>query len=510
LTEKQPNILLIQADQMQARALPCYGNPLVQTPHMDSLAEDGVIFENAYCNNPICAPSRFSMLAGQHTSRIQAYDNGAEFSSEIPTMAHYLRDAGYQTCLSGKMHFVGADQLHGYEERLTTDVYPSDFGWTPDWTKHEERIDWWYHNMDSVIEACPCERTNQIDFDDEVGFQAVRKIYDIARSKDDRPFFLTVSFTNPHDPYACPAEHWHRYDHDSIDMPRIGYVPDEEMDPHSIRLRKAYLQAADTVTQEEVRNARHAYYGQISYVDDKIGGLLKALQDTGLTDDTVIILTADHGDMLGEKGLWYKMSFFEDSVRVPLVVKIPDSYPGKRIEAPVSLVDLLPTLLDISHSPHRAYQAAALDGSSLMPLIKGEAVDPDRPVISEFFAEGSMAPCFMVRKGKYKFICSRPDPDQLFDLETNPDETRNLAGMQEYGNVCRELKDLILAHQDPKTTEQAVLKSQKRRKLVFGATMKGHPTSWDYSPHQDGASRFMRNHLDLNEVERRARIRSKI
>jgi choline-sulfatase len=204
------------------------------------------------------------------------------------------------------------------------------------------------------------------------------------------------------------------------------------------------------------------------------------------------------------------MSFFEDSVRVPLVVKMPDSCPGRRIEAPVSLVDLLPTLLEISQSPHMANPGAALDGTSLMPLIKGEAFDPDRPVISEFFAEGSMAPCFMIRKGKYKFIYSRPDPELLYDLKTDLDETHNLADMPAYGHVCRELRNLILAHQDPKITEQAVLESQKRRTLVFGATMKGRPAPWDYSPCQDGASRFMRNHLDLNEVERRARIPSKI
>lgn len=503
------NILLIQADQVCAQALSAYSDTTVaKTPNIDSLAEDGVVFESAYCNNPICAPSRFSMLSGQHTSRIQAYDNGAEFPADIPTIAHYLRAEGYQTCLSGKMHFVGADQLHGYEERLTTDVYPSDHGWTPDWTAPEERIDWWYHNMDSVREAGPCERTNQIDFDDEVGFRAVRKVYDLGRSTDTRPFFLTVSFTNPHDPYACPREHWDRYAGVDINMPEVDYLPEDELDPHSRRLRDAYLQHPDAATEEQVRNARRAYYGQLSYIDDKIGHIRKALADTGLDHNTVILFTSDHGDMLGEKGLWYKMSFFEQSARVPFIAHCPERFAARRVGTNVSLVDLMPTLLDIAGSDHANAPAAPMDGDSLLPLLSGDAWENDRPVISEFFAEGSCGPCFMVRQGRYKYIHTEPDPPQLYDLEDDPKELRNLAGSPEHQAVERSLRETMLAHQDPAAVRQDVLASQQRRQLVFAANMRGIHTPWDYSPRQDAANQYMRNHLDLNEVESRARITS--
>ena len=130
---KRHNILFIQTDQMTAFALKQYGNPIVKTPNLDKLAAQGVVFKNAYCNSPICASSRFSMMSGQLSSRVGAYDNAAEFPAQVPTFAHYLVDLGYRTCLSGKMHFVGPDQLHGFQERVTTDIYPSDFGWTPDW-----------------------------------------------------------------------------------------------------------------------------------------------------------------------------------------------------------------------------------------------------------------------------------------------------------------------------------------------------------------------------------------
>ncbi len=223
----RPNLLILMADQLTARALRAYGGTVARTPHLDSLAAQGVVFASFYCNSPLCAPSRFSFLAGQLPSKIGAYDNAAEFAAAVPTFAHYVRSAGYQTALAGKMHFCGPDQLHGFEERLTTDIYPADFGWTPDWTRFEERPGW-YHTMDSVTQAGPCTRTNQVDFDDEVVFAARQKLFDLARSRDRRPFCLVASMTHPHDPYVVPEAYWNRYRDDEIDMPRVGDLAGRE------------------------------------------------------------------------------------------------------------------------------------------------------------------------------------------------------------------------------------------------------------------------------------------
>ena len=275
---RQPNILLIMADQLSAFALPCYGHPVVKAPHIARWRRTGVLFENAYCNSPLCAPSRYSMLAGRLPSRIGAYDNASEFPASVATIAHGLRAQGYRTALCGKMHFVGPDQLHGFEERLTTDIYPVDFGWTPDWDRPEERIDWWYHNMQSVRQAGIAEATNQLDFDDEVTFQALRFLQDHARSDDPRPFFLTVSFTHPHDPYAIREAYWDRYRDDEIAPPRIGPLPPERMDPHSRRLVRVSAMDEAAISPDDVRRARHAYYGAISYVDDAVGELIETLR----------------------------------------------------------------------------------------------------------------------------------------------------------------------------------------------------------------------------------------
>ena len=179
----RPNIVLIMADQLAPQFTGAYGHPIVKTPHMDALAKRGMRFDAAYCNSPLCAPSRASFMAGQFVTNIGAYDNAAEFGASIPTWAHYLRVKGYMTCLSGKMHFVGPDQLHGFEERLTTDIYPSDHAWTPDWENPGERIDKWYHNMESVKEAGPAATTFQIEFDEETTFMARRRIMEYAMKK---------------------------------------------------------------------------------------------------------------------------------------------------------------------------------------------------------------------------------------------------------------------------------------------------------------------------------------
>ena len=200
MNNKAPNILFLMSDQMGAPVLPIHGHSVCQAPHIEALADSGVVFDSAYSNYPLCAPARFSMLAGRLTPAIGAFDNASEFTADTPTLAHYLSLLSYHTILCGKMHFIGPDQLHGFEERLTTDVYPASFSFLPDWEKESRWISSGT-DLSSVVEAGPCLRSLQIDYDDEVEFFATQKIFDLARDAGDRPFFLCVSFTQPHSPY---------------------------------------------------------------------------------------------------------------------------------------------------------------------------------------------------------------------------------------------------------------------------------------------------------------------
>jgi len=488
---KPPNILLVMADQLAAPALPVHAHKVVKAPHLSRLAERSVVFDSAYCNFPICAPSRFSMLSGRLPHSIEAYDNASEFPASVPTMAHYLARLGYRTILCGKMHFVGPDQLHGYEERLTTDIYPSDFSWTPDFLKGPE-----YRptgvSMRPVVEAGPCVRSLQIDYDDEVEYRGVQRLYDLARSPEDRPFFLTVSFTHPHPPFVTAQEHWDRYRHDEIDMPKVAPIPLEELDEHSRWLHYAHAQHLYTVTDAHVRNARHAYYGMVSYIDDKVGRILLTLEQCGLAADTLVAFAVDHGEMLGERGMWFKQTFYEWSARVPLMIAAPGIAP-RRVGAHVSLVDLLPTFLDLATGGRPPEPVDPLDGATLVPLMTGDERGEERIVLSEYSSEGVCAASRMVRAGRYKYVYTRGLMPMLFDLERDPDELRNLAGMPEAHAIEERMRAQGLAGWDPDEVHQRILASQKRRLfLAEVAQRSGRYPNWAYQPFVDESKRFVR------------------
>ncbi len=499
---RTPNILILMADQMTAGALPAFGNRVALTPHMDRLAGQGVVFESAYCNSPLCAPSRAVFMSARLPSETGAYDNAAEFSSQVPTFAHYLRRAGYLTVLTGKMHFCGPDQLHGFEERLTTDIYPADYGWTPDWLRPELRPDW-YHNMDGVAFAGRCVRTNQIDFDEEVVFSARQRLFDIARGSDKRPFLMVVSLSHPHDPFTIPDPWWSRYDGAAVDMPRVrrGDVAD---DPHTQRVRHVCATEAQPVTEAQVLAARRAYYGACSFVDDQVGTLLATLRDTGMERDTVVILLADHGEMLGERGLWYKMSFFEPACRVPLVVHAPGLFAAGRRAEPVSLADILPTLAEIAGDGRAPDYATPLDGHSLLPSLSGARMEHD--VLGEYLAEGAVAPVVMLRRGMHKFVHSPGDPDQLYDLQADPDELVNRAADPALHGVAASLRAGVARRWDLARLHADVLASQRRRRFVAEALRHGAQTSWDHQPVRDASRLYMRNHMKLDDLEAAARF----
>jgi choline-sulfatase len=498
-----PNIVVIMADQLAPQFCGAYGHPLVQTPHMDALRDSGTRFDAAYCNSPLCAPSRFSFMSGQLVSQIAGYDNGSEFPASIPTFAHYLRQMGYRTCLSGKMHFVGPDQLHGFEERLTTDIYPSDHAWTPDWEQPDERIDKWYHNMDSVREAGTAATTFQIEYDEETSFLARRRIFEYAMNKT-LPFAMVVSLIHPHDPYVARPEWWDLYDADDIDMPETGRADD----PHTQRLMKGIEADAVAVTDAEIRNARHAYYANVSYFDSKVGETVKALREADLLDNTIVIVTADHGDMLGERGLWYKMNFFEHSARVPLIMSGP-GVANRIVDEPVSLVDLLPTFLDIAGSTGAevASPGAALNGRSLWPVATGSTPDSDGgEVFAEYCAECASHPIFMIRRGRYKYIHCDVDPPQLFDVVADPMEWTNLAADENYSDLAARFSVEVSEKWDSAAIRANVLTTQKQRRAVLAAMEAGLLTSWDYQPKRDATQEFVRNHMDWTVAAEKTRF----
>ncbi|HYG45948.1 MAG TPA: choline-sulfatase [Bordetella sp.] len=487
----QPNFLFLMADQLTAFALRMYGNGVCRTPNLDRLARQSTRFANTYCNFPLCAPSRVAMLTGRLPSSVGVYDNASEFSAEVPTFLHHLSLAGYATILSGKMHFVGPDQQHGFQERLTTDIYPTDFGWTPDW-RQEIPIAPTGMNMRSVLEAGACQRSMQIDYDDEVVHRGIQKIYDLGRLHRDRPFFLAVSLTHPHNPYVSTQDFLDLYPPDQVDMPTVPPIPFDRQDRHSQRLWYMFRQDEYELEDQHVRAARQAYYAMVSYVDAQVGRLLDALEAMDLGESTVVVFTSDHGDMLGERGLWYKWVHFEPATRIPLLISAPGRRDAAVCHELASLVDIFPTLLGlagITADPEHELR----DGRSLVGCLGVDASAATGVVYGEMNGEGAHAPCLMVREGHWKLIVAEGDAPQLFDLQHDPHELRNLAGTAAAAEIEQHLTGLARQKWDARALHEAILRSQARRRLVQQSRLSGDFQAWDYQPYTDASSQYVRS-----------------
>lgn len=293
------------------------------------------------------------------------------------------------------------------------------------------------------------------------------------------------------------------YEGVDIDLPKVQ-IPKEQQDPHSQRLMKVCDLWDQEFTDDQVKRARRAYYGSVSYVDDCVGRIIDTLKRCKLDEDTIVIFSGDHGDMLGERGLWYKMSWFEGSARVPMIIHAPQRFTPGRVRESVSTMDLLPTFAELAHNGSAPEYAVPIDGRSLLPHLTGNGGHDE--VIGEYLGEGAIAPLLMIRRGRYKFVHTAPDPDQLFDLDADPLELNNLAESPAYQELCKEFRNEVASRWDYEQMHNEVIASQRRRKLVSRALKQGKVTPWDYQPTFDASTQYMRNNIDLDDLERRARL----
>jgi choline-sulfatase len=306
-----------------------------------------------------------------------------------------------------------------------------------------------------------------------------------------------VSFTHPHDPYVARRRFWDLYEGRAHLAPKVTAIPFAKQDPHSQRLMLACDYQRFTVTDDDVRRSRRAYFANVTYLDEKVGELIDLLRRMRMLDDTVIVFCADHGNMLGERGLWFKMNFFEGSARVPLMIAGP-GVPAGAHRAPVSLLDLTSTVCDLAGIPMSDI-AAWTDGESLRPVIDGGK--RTTPVLLEYAAEGSCAPLVAIREGDWKYVRCTLDPEQLFDLASDPNELTNLAADPVHAATLSGFRAKADARWDLARFDAEVRESQAQRWVVYEALRKGAYTPWDYQPLQKASERFMRNHMNLDTLE---------
>jgi choline-sulfatase len=510
----RPDVVLIMADQLVPMLTGPYGHPVVQTPNLDALAARGTRFDAAYSPSPLCAPARACLMTGTYVSTNRVYDNAAFFASDIPTLPHYLTNAGYDCVLSGKMHFVGPDQLHGFRARFTPDIAHEElvtYGGRPPWTFSRDPAS--FRVEDGRGHAGRAYAASEIHvgrwhfhlaYDDEVQLRAIeyvrarsaaRKHGDPADATARQPFCLVASYHHPHDPFWPPQDLWDLYEGAEIALPGR---PDEWEATYSIMDRwlnanHGTHQLPDLRDPASLRRLRRAYYALVTYVDRKVGELIAALKEHGLWDNAVVVFTSDHGDMLGEKGMIQKRSFYEYSARVPLIVRLPgDAYAGTVVREPVSLVDLLPTLCRLAGIPAESLEPH--DGRDLLPLIDGSDTSP-RTVFSEEHVEEVATTCFMVRRGTWKYVHIHGLESQLFDLEADPGEWHSLAGRSESKAIEDELRAALLTRFDPDAVERDVRRSLGARRVIRDATARTG-RQWGYcsplDPNRDALQQYLK------------------
>ena len=475
----RPNFLIIMSDEHGPMFSRTYGHPFVETPSMDRLAERGATFDAAYCNAPLCVPSRLSFMTGRYVSRCGGWDNATPLPADAITWPYLLRAAGYDAVLAGKMHLIGPDRLHGFRTQLAYDPHG---GGTEDSatarrlglsTGGMHPIYSWADGIPTASDPWPSVAEARagtgpmIEADDAIEAAALRYLAQPARKK--RPFALCVGFVAPHFPFVVPEPYFSMYYPEKADLPNMPPGHLEDLPPAALRLRQAF--GFDGYTDDQIRRARAAYYGLVSYVDAKIGRLLDALEEHSLAENTAVIYTSDHGESLGEHGLWRKMNFYEQSARVPLQISLPGAIPAeRRVPDTVSLVDVTATILELAGlKPPTG--ASTMDGESLLRLMRGETSTWKDEAFIEHLAHGTDRARAMLRRGRWKLCYSHGEPPELelYDLETDPGEFTNLAYHPDHRGAQDELVTRIMAlWGDPDKLTRQVVSSQEARALIRG------------------------------------------
>lgn len=456
-TKDRPNFLVLMSDQHSPHVLGCDGDKVVRTPNLDALAADGALFENAYCQSPVCVPSRMSFLTGQQPFEIKVWTNGDTLASDVSTFAHSLGAAGYETTLIGRMHFNGVDQWHGFEKRLVgslSPIYPHISYPLPPRLLVGARGS----SRESVRLAGPGKTAYQV-YDAEV----TKTTADFLRQKakeSDRPFCIVSGFVLPHCPYICSKEDWDYYLR-RVTLPRIPQQFFENLHPAIKTWRKN--RQTEYLTEEEILRARAGYYGLVTQFDRQVGLMMDALKATGLDKNTVVIYTTDHGEMAGEHGMWWKSNFYEAAVSVPLIISSPERFkPGRRVKEVVSLTDLGPTMVDLAGSD----KMPEASGASLAPLLRAERVDWANEAFSEYAPSAGVPAMRMVRSGKWKLVHYEGLRPQLFDLENDPDEFEDLGNSPGHTEIRNQLHERVLTAWSAEELKKELAKRGRHRGVI--------------------------------------------
>ena len=453
----RPNILFLFSDEhsfrfMGHRPAEMGGEP-AHTPHFDRLASQGTVFTDAYCQMALCTPSRLCLLTGREVRNAGAWDNNSVLRPEIPTMAQVLGENGYATCLMGKMHLGGNQQFAGFQHRPYGDLTGK--------TGHQ-----WEPLDDMAVAKSIRGRTQRagvsqipesLHQEQVIAQEVLAFLRNHQAQQPDQPWFMLASFSRPHFPLTAPQRHLDRYWPDGVTPPKVGATGDAYDHPMAAGARAGF--GTDAIESDEMLHARASYFACVTYLDEIIGDLLLRMEVSGLLDNTIIVYTADHGEMVGEHGLWWKHTWHEASTHVPYMISLPEQRQGKvaaqTCSTPVALIDLFPTFCGFAG----VTPPAGLDGADLSGAVTDPAIAPERPIFSDNLVPrwGAGTEYRMIRWRQFKYVTFRDGPSLCFDLQIDPGEQVNLIGRERdptTAEALRYLEQLALETMDFEAAEQ--------------------------------------------------------
>lgn len=493
----RPNILYIQSDQHNPYIMGNSGDDVIETPNLDALAERGTSFNNAYCASPICVPSRTSAITGLYPHESEIWTNDQILSSAIPTYAHSLGANGYDPVQIGRMHFNGTDQYHGFSKRLVGDHGRNHLGSPRSAGTHGKLHFTAGPNRESLKFSGIGQSAYQIH--DQVVTKTTKEF---LNSVDEKPFALSVGFMLPHQPFIAEKKDYYKY---------LGKVDDPKISSKTLEKYHPYIQwwkkrtGIEQVTEEEISRCRTAYYALVDRMDKMIGEIINLLSDKDLLENTIVIYTSDHGEQLGENGLWWKQTFYENSVKVPAIISWPKELPmGQNLSSVINQYDLISTMLDATDSK----SLPRSNGRSLLKHIK----DPksniwENIVFSEYCMDDANFESIsgnlggedihakeggvqnrMIRMDNWKLIFYNGYQSELYNLEKDPFEQHDLSHKDKYLNIKNKLEKLVLSNWDPDqiSKRMRILKQEQKIQIEWAKNTDPNDTlRWDLDPEKD-------------------------
>ena len=452
------NLIFIMSDEHNKRVLGCHGHPMIKTPNLDALAARGTDFTSAYTNCPICVPARASFATGQYVHKIRYWDNAIAYDGKIPSWGHRLMEQGHHVASIGKLHYLDSDaKRNGFDEDILPLHIVNGVGDLLGMIREElpRRVG----AMKLGPEAGRGE-SEYTKYDRSIADETVKWLKHKAPALKAKPWALYVGFVSPHFPLIAPPQFYDLYPEDAVPLPVLYEKSQRPQHPFLDAFRASQCYDDGFLDIAMVRRAITAYFGLTSFMDDNVGRILRALEETGLMNNTRVVYTSDHGDNLGARGLWGKSTMYEESAGIPMMIAGPGIPAGSVCDTPVTLADGFPTFIHaLGAKPHP--DDAKLPGNSLIDIAQG--LVPARTILSEYHAAGSMCGAFMIRHGQWKYIHYATVPPMLFDLKNDPLELRDLGRDPAFKTVIAECEQVLRKVVDPDAAHRLAMADQKAR-----------------------------------------------